>query len=325
MEDIPETYQLETIEQMRALAEELRIRIIEALGQQALTSKQLALLLGEAPAKVHYHLHELEKVGLVNLVDIREKGNMLEKYYRAVAKNISASETFFQRVPPDETIAAVHEMFQQISQRFLQVLTLVTSQPPKEHISAHLNGEQLWLTNEEYQQLVKQIGALIEPYRHPRGSAGEQEYTFIEMLYPVLPTSAPAETPETPVPPATPEPPATPAKRSKVPPANPHMVSSSLLSTSDEQLITRLPASAKKARMFGAGGFSYSRKGLEEVIAQGKQLDIQVLGYCSFADDVTPELIDRAIWRFRCRGKVNASPEVREALKRKEVKQELEQ
>ena len=47
MEDIPETYQLETIEQMRALAEELRIRIIEALGRQAMTSKQLALLLGE--------------------------------------------------------------------------------------------------------------------------------------------------------------------------------------------------------------------------------------------------------------------------------------
>ncbi len=77
--------------------------------------------------------------------------------------------------------------------------------------------------------------------------------------------------------------------------------------------------------MIGAGGFSYSRKGLEEVIAQGKQLDIQILGYCSFAEDVTPDLIDRAIARFRCRGKVNASPEVREALKRKEVKPEPKQ
>ncbi|HEU5199491.1 MAG TPA: helix-turn-helix domain-containing protein [Ktedonobacterales bacterium] len=318
MEDIPETYQLETIEQMRALAEELRIRIIEALGQQAMTSKQIALLLNEAPAKVHYHLHELEKVGLVHLVDIREKGNMLEKYYRAIAKNISASETLFQRVPPDETLAAMREFLQHITQRLLQVLSLAASQPPKVHISAHLNGEQLWMTDEEYQQLIKHIGTLVEPYKLPRSNVGEREYTFVEMVYPMLPSSAETEASETPAAPVSAAP--TPAERSKAAEEKPYHAATStgVQFTTDESL-------PKKARMFGAGGFSYSRKGLEEVIAQGKQLDIQVLGYCSFADDVTPDLVDRAIARFRCRGKVNASPEVREALKRKEVKPEREQ
>ncbi len=312
MEDIPETYQLETIEQMRALAEELRIRIIEALGQQAMTAKQVATLLDEAPAKVHYHLHELEKVGLVNLVDIREKGNMLEKYYRAVAKNISASETLFQRAPSDETIALIREFFQQISQRFMRVLAdALKRQAWEEHISLHLTGEQLWMTREEYQQLVKQINALVEPYKNPRNNAGEQEHTFVEIIYPVHPTSEQAEAPETPAPPA-------PVERSRASEQKTYHSSTGVQFTSDEPL-------PRKARMIGAGGFSYSRKGLEEVIAQGKQLDIQILGYCSFAEDVTPDLIDRAIARFRCRGKVNASPEVREALKRKEVKPEPKQ
>lgn len=318
MEDIPETYQLETIEQMRALAEELRLRIIEALGRQAMTSKQVALLLGEAPAKVHYHLHELEKVGLVNLVDIREKGNMLEKYYRAVARNISASETLFQRVPSDETIATIREFLQQISQRFMQVLAdSLNRQAWEEHISAHLNGEQLWMTNEEYQQLVKQISALVEPYKNPHSNAGEQEYTFIEIMYPALPASTQAEAPAPPAAPARPAPPAAPVKRYKTAEEKTYHTSTGFQFTSDEQL-------PKKSRVIGAGGFSYSRKGLEEAIAQGKQLDIQILGYCSFAEDVTPDLIDRAIARFRCRGKVNASPEVREALKRKEGKKEPE-
>ena len=324
MEDIPETYQLETIEQMRALSEELRIRIIEALGQQAMTSKQLALLLGEAPAKVHYHLHELEKVGLVKLVDIREKGNMLEKYYRAVARNISASETFFQRVPPDETIAAMREFFQQISQRFIEVLTdAVNRQAWEEHISLHLAGEQLWLTNEEYHQLVKQIGALVEPYKYPRKNAGEQEHTFVEIIYPVLPTSAREATAETSAPVGEPTPPA--AAPATTPPANPHIVSSSLVSTSDERVMSQGQAPPKKTRIFGAGAFLFSRQELEAALTLGKPLDIQVLGACSFAEDVTPELIERAIGRFRCRGKVNASPEVREALKRKEMKPEAEQ
>ncbi|HEX6779333.1 MAG TPA: hypothetical protein VF099_14080, partial [Ktedonobacterales bacterium] len=275
-------------------------------------------------ARVHYHLHELEKVGLVNLVDIREKGNMLEKYYRAVARNISASETFFQSVPSDETIAAVREFFQHISQRFMQVFTLATGQLPEaEQFPLQLAGEQLWMSNDEYRQLAAQILALMEPYREPRHAEGIREFSFVQIIYPVLPASTQAEAPETPASPARPAPAAAPArpapvKRYKTAEEKTYHTSTGLQFTSDEQL-------PKKSRIIGAGGFSYSRKGLEEVIAQGKQLDMQILGYCSFAEDVTPDLIDRAIARFRCRGKVNASPEVREALKRKEVKQELEQ
>lgn len=323
MNDIPETYQIENIEQMRALADQLRMRITEALAKQPMTVTQLGDLFGEVPAKIYYHVRELERVGLLKLVETREKGNMLEKYYRTVAKSINVPETLFQRTPPDEIIATIRDFFQQISQRFTQALTFATSQQePKEQISLQLQGEQLWMTYEEYQQLTKDIQALLEAYQKPRTGEGVREHTFLQIIYPMLPASTQAEAPETPASPARPAPPAGPArpapvKRSKTAEEKTYHTSTGLQFTSDEPL-------PKKSRIIGAGGFSYSRKGLEEVIAQGKQLDMQILGYCSFAEDVTPDLIDRAIARFRCRGKVNASPEVREALKRKEVKQEPE-
>ena len=57
--DLPEVYELETLEQLRAIADELRTRIAEALTHRAMTVTQLGELLGQAPAKIHYHVREL--------------------------------------------------------------------------------------------------------------------------------------------------------------------------------------------------------------------------------------------------------------------------
>ena len=67
-----------------------------------------------------------------------------------------------------------------------------------------------------------------------------------------------------------------------------------------------------------AGSHTLHRYHLEAVIAENRQLDISSIGVCTFADDITPELIEQAISHFRYRGKVIASPAVRDALKRKE-------
>jgi hypothetical protein len=66
------------------------------------------------------------------------------------------------------------------------------------------------------------------------------------------------------------------------------------------------------------GALTYNRADLERVIAAGEELDIDVVGYLSFSDDVTPELIERTIARLRYRGVLSASSEVLKALKRKE-------
>jgi hypothetical protein len=54
------------------------------------------------------------------------------------------------------------------------------------------------------------------------------------------------------------------------------------------------------------------------VVAGGHALDITLLGLATFANDITPDLVDRAVARFRHRGVLHASPDVRAALKCKE-------
>ncbi len=121
-QEIPDLYELETLEQLRAIADELRTRIVEALTHRAMTVTQLGEMLGQAPAKIHYHVRELERerVGLVRLVATREKSGILEKYYRAIAKSFTAAKTLLSAAPTDETFATMRAFLDNASQGFLR-------------------------------------------------------------------------------------------------------------------------------------------------------------------------------------------------------------
>ncbi len=63
------------------------------------------------------------------------------------------------------------------------------------------------------------------------------------------------------------------------------------------------------------GATIWGRKPLEQLLAQGKQLDISVVGLCMFTKDVTPELALAAVRSLKVRGTLRASPEVKAALR----------
>lgn len=291
MDETPEIYNLETVEQMRAIADELRMRIVEALSRQPMTVTQLGSLLEQQPAKVHYHVRELERVGLVKLVETREKGGILEKYYRSVARSLNVPGTLLMMMPPDDRIAAANEFLQIVTQGFMRALAYALEKQVFEGEDAPalgIQGGQVWMTNEELKDLSKGIRDLVDMYSVRRGIPGERERTVQLIAYETLPPADQeqrARTADTPS------------------PARP----------------TTAPAPAARRRIMTAGATEYTRRELEQVVARGEVLDIDALGSCRFADDVPAELVERAIVRFRCRGVVVASPEVREALKRKEV------
>lgn len=58
----------------------------------------------------------------------------------------------------------------------------------------------------------------------------------------------------------------------------------------------------------------YSRKDLEDVVAAGEKLHIQVLGLATIDDDVTPQLARQAIASIAVLGALRASAAVKAAL-----------
>ncbi|MFD2446868.1 ArsR/SmtB family transcription factor [Bacillus sp. CGMCC 1.16607] len=82
-------YEINSYEQMKSLTHPLRRKIFNCLEEGIpRTSQQLSLLLNEPRNKVHYHMKDLEKTGLIILVDKKVKGGFEEKYYLPVANKI---------------------------------------------------------------------------------------------------------------------------------------------------------------------------------------------------------------------------------------------
>jgi DNA-binding transcriptional ArsR family regulator len=287
--DIPGVYHLESIEQAKAIADELRQRIIHALARQAMTVTQLGDLLGQPPAKLHYHVRELERLGLVVLVETREKGGILEKYYRARGRTLAVPSRLFQEEPGDETIAAVLDFLENVVQGFTRSFSRAASGQASRSVDTVLSRWHLWLTMDDMAALNEDIARLVERYERPRGLDGERELSFVQMVY---------------------DPRAEPSAEAG------EGTSLERFTTPGHGARVNLER-GKHLRTWTAGVTSYGRRDLERVVDRDRALDIVSLGRVTFRDDVTPDLADQAIYRFRHRGLLSAPPEVREVLMRK--------
>jgi DNA-binding transcriptional ArsR family regulator len=78
----------------------MRGRLLAALVEP-LSATALAAAVGLPRQKVNYHLRELERHGLVELVEERRKGNMTERVLRATAASYVISPVVIKDVSPD--------------------------------------------------------------------------------------------------------------------------------------------------------------------------------------------------------------------------------
>jgi DNA-binding transcriptional ArsR family regulator len=82
-EALPTYFELENVEQIEAITDKIRYRMLILITEKAMTSAQLARALNITRQRAYYHLKVLEKNKIVRLVGTQLVGEMLEKYYRA--------------------------------------------------------------------------------------------------------------------------------------------------------------------------------------------------------------------------------------------------
>jgi len=73
--------------QIKAYVHPTRIMLMQLLAKEKRTISSIAKNLGVHPANITHHFKLLEKEGLIAIVEKRDTGKNLEKYYRACACN----------------------------------------------------------------------------------------------------------------------------------------------------------------------------------------------------------------------------------------------
>ena len=87
---------IDSIDELRTIANPLRISILDLLIVEPRTVKEIGRALGINSTKLYYHVGEMERAGLVRLVHTELQSGILAKFYRAAARYYYISPSLLQ-------------------------------------------------------------------------------------------------------------------------------------------------------------------------------------------------------------------------------------
>lgn len=145
-DDLPETFHVTTDEQLRAVSNLTRHRIMAELRFGPATITQIAERLGLAKGSSSYHVRLLERAGLVTVVRTRKVRGVTERYYAMAARTIEL---------PDP----------QAGQRDVLMRHAVADLEAAPDGERHVRMAHLRLTEEQFAALGARLEALADEYR----------------------------------------------------------------------------------------------------------------------------------------------------------------
>ncbi|MEV7246476.1 helix-turn-helix domain-containing protein [Streptomyces sp. NPDC093248] len=146
-DDLPKAFHVTTDEQLRAVSNLTRHRIMAVLRFEPATITQIADRLGLAKGSSSYHVRLLERTGLVKVVRTRKVRGVTERYYAMAARTI---------VLPDPGEGGPDVLMRHA------VADLEASPADGER---HVRMAHLRLTEEQFARLGARLQALADEYR----------------------------------------------------------------------------------------------------------------------------------------------------------------
>jgi len=170
----------------------VRLRIVQAfLGERALTTTELAAELGDVPAgSLYRHVAILTKAEVLQVV--------AERRVRAVVERTYTLRLFAAQIQPDEVAAMTPEQHLQAFVAYVagmltdaeRYLTTGTPDPARDGASYRMGA--MWLTDAEFADLVRDVGAAFQPRLANAPGKGRRRRMVYTVLLPAPEPPPPA-------------------------------------------------------------------------------------------------------------------------------------
>jgi len=182
-----------------------RQRLLAELGGEPGSASGLARRLGLPRQRVHYHLRELEKAGLVELVEERRRGNCVERLVRATARAFVISPEALGALAADPGAAldrgsaAYQVAVAARSIREVATLDAAARREGRRLPTLTLDTEIVFADAASRaafaEELADALGALLARYHDPRAPGGRR-YRLTALVHPVPAPAVPPAAPE---------------------------------------------------------------------------------------------------------------------------------
>lgn len=199
MEDFhpSDLYMIKDLDTAKAIADPLRLQILEVLLPTPLTVKQIAERLGLGASKLYYHINILEKYKIIQVVETNVIGNLIEKRYWVTAYNYSVDQEIYNLdVQESEgkeniirmvltTLDTVREDFA----RSIEARAFNLEHGAEPHPRSVINFREICrIPDDKMEPFQARLQALIDEFKAMDEPANEvvQPWAFALLLYPTF-------------------------------------------------------------------------------------------------------------------------------------------
>ncbi len=177
---------LTTIDEIKAIADPYRYRIINCFNSLEVpaTVKQIADRLGEVPAKVHYHVKVLERLGFLVLHHTEEINGIIAKYYELTARHFEVKydqdDVIAKGLVLSEVQKAVAKLYSGSKDVFFDVLEKHKNN--REVIKGVFSTQEVFLTKDQAEAVCQYITQFAEENKE-RDSNNKKQYHYFFTLF----------------------------------------------------------------------------------------------------------------------------------------------
>ena len=174
---------LTTVSQISAYLHRSRMDILAALRSAPMTVSQIAAKLDVHPANLTRHMRLLEKEGLIKLVEKRDTGRNLEKYYAAIASS-------FDIAPDDGATSLLKSALTMLRSDISAALARMPDDPPGPAIAKLAYAK---ISPNKIKEFTREITRLIDRFQSDNAKDA-MPYHLNLSLYPSDQSDAPQQT-----------------------------------------------------------------------------------------------------------------------------------
>ncbi|HSK06166.1 MAG TPA: helix-turn-helix domain-containing protein [Acidimicrobiia bacterium] len=179
------TFEIEDVRVLEALNNPTRLRILYQL-MEASTAGELARRLDVPVTRLYYHLNLLQDLGVVEVVETRKRGAMLERVYRAVATNfVPARDLIEKATDKDRVISAGVGVVLDGARLDAMAGLLGHLQSPGTDPTGTLGRCVIPMSEVNASKFTERIGEIVEEMKLLEDKDGE-EYAFSFVFFPMV-------------------------------------------------------------------------------------------------------------------------------------------
>ncbi|NLG96721.1 MAG: helix-turn-helix domain-containing protein [Chloroflexi bacterium] len=181
------------LETLRVMADPLRSQIYEILLKKPATVGQVAEQLGLAPSRLYYHVNMLERHGLIRVVATNMVANMVEKFYRATAKQVEIAPDLLNFSKPENQEALTGMLTSALDATREDMLRSITTRQHMLSQGAEARERRVTVArrvarvpDEFADEFHKRLEALLDEFEAQDAPDADLHYGLLVAFYPIF-------------------------------------------------------------------------------------------------------------------------------------------